>query len=231
LETGVVLGALALEIVRDVEDWFAQDIPLAKEERDEETPQTPVAVQKGMDCFELSMSDTDLREIGEASLGVKEPFEIGQEIRHFLGLRRNVGRLGRSGPWGSDPVLDPTELARGAVPPSDSLHQPRVNLAEKSYRHGTLLQSIEPEPHRRHVVLDFEHVAGTVRVGNARLGSQKIIECAACSLDAAREDGLLPDVHEDEEVRVRQVLDRTVEAAQGALGAIERFLAVQGCLE
>jgi hypothetical protein len=74
-------------------------------------------------------------------------------------------------------------------------------------------------------VVEGSRVSGEVPLEELRLGGQQILKRALRALDLAREHGLLADVHEDEQIGVRQREHRTVEVPEGAVGRRKKALA------
>src|SRR5690606_26580471 len=87
LEKVVIILAMAFEEVGEVEHGFGQDLLLAQEESDEQAPHTAVAVEEGVDGFELGVCQADTDEQRQAGLSVKELFQISHRLRHHVGWR------------------------------------------------------------------------------------------------------------------------------------------------
>ena len=60
LQMVVVRLPMLLEIVREVEHWLVQHAAFREQKTDEQSPDTPIAVEKRMDRFELHMRERDL---------------------------------------------------------------------------------------------------------------------------------------------------------------------------
>jgi len=79
--------------------------------------------------------------------------------------------------------------------------------------------------HGPDVVDHFVQVPGAgFRAKQIGLGGQKILQRALRTFDLAGEHGLLADIHEDEQVGIREGLHGAVETAQGPVGLGEQGL-------
>ena len=63
-EPVIVLGAMGFQVVAQVQERTFQDLPLAQQERDQQPPNTAVAVEEGMDRLELGMGQSALYQRG-----------------------------------------------------------------------------------------------------------------------------------------------------------------------
>jgi hypothetical protein len=63
-----------LEVVGEVEEGELEDIAVAEEEGDEESADAAIAIEEGVDGFELSVSVSAVDEGGEIAGCVKEFF-------------------------------------------------------------------------------------------------------------------------------------------------------------
>lgn len=80
-----------------------------------------------------------------------------------------------------------------------------VNLPDQPHRHGQLAQTREPMLHSLDVVDRFVHVTRKVDwIEQLCFGGQQSLERALRSLDLARQDGLLSDVHAHQHVGMQQ---------------------------
>jgi hypothetical protein len=71
------------------------------------------------------------------------------------------------------------------------------------------------------IVEHLGNVRGSIRIVQARLGSQEVLQRALRSFNLAGHDGVLANVHEDEEIRVRQYLNRPVQTSQREVGLLK----------
>ena len=92
-----------------------------------------------------------------------------------------------------------------------------VDLSNEPERHRQLLQTLEAVVHRIDVVHDLHRVRRRRGVQHLRLEFQNLREGRLGALDLRREHRLLPDVHQDEEVRVGKRLGRSVQPPERAV--------------
>src|SRR5690606_11859911 len=156
-----------------------------------------------MDGFELRMSKADLHEKRESILVVKEALESAHVLGDLLRGRRNERRLVQSASRRADPILTPTQLTWSEVRPPDTLEKLLVDLADERHTHGQLTKPRQAVVHRMEELYDLVHVPRSIRCEYLRFRSEHVLQRTLRALDLARQDCLFPDVHEDEEVRVR----------------------------
>jgi hypothetical protein len=136
LKTFVIGPAVGLEIEAEIEEGIAQHALLTQEQRDEQSPEATVAVEKGVDAFELDMGETGLHEHGDAgSFCVQEALEIAHAGRDLL--RRWGDERGIARPRAADPVLAAAKLARVLPFAASAGEQNSVYLAQQSQREQT----------------------------------------------------------------------------------------------
>ena len=93
-----------------------------------------------------------------------------------------------------------------------------MDIPDETDRNRQFAEAPESIAHRSHVIDDLMRVTWTTRRENACLGGQYILEGTLRALDLAGEYGLLPYIHEDEEVGIGQRLDGTIQPTQGTVG-------------
>ena len=121
VEAPVVLGAVLLEEEAQVEERFAEQLPVLEQERDEEPPDAAVAVEVGVDCLELRVAEPCPDECRQfAALIVDEALEAGQEFAHRVRRRGDVGRVAGTG--AANPVLAASDLSRAFISAGDIFH-------------------------------------------------------------------------------------------------------------
>ena len=82
--------------------------------------------------------------------------------------------------------------------------------------------------HRPHVVDDFGYIPREVLFEQLRFGGEEVLERALRALDLAGEHGLLADVHEHEEIGVRESEYRSIETSQKPVGGGQQALQLAG---
>src|ERR1039458_248603 len=80
----VVLRAMELEVVAQVEQRPAQDPCPNEQKRDEQAPDAAIAVQKRVDRFELRVCQADLDELRTAGIRSEEHTSELQSLRHLV---------------------------------------------------------------------------------------------------------------------------------------------------
>lgn len=93
-----------------------------------------------------------------------------------------------------------------------------MDLADQSHRDRQLGEARQSVIHRPHVIDDFIDIPRQLQLEELRLGGQQVLQRTLRALDLARQHRFLADIHEDEEIWIRQSLDRSIEAAQGDVG-------------
>jgi hypothetical protein len=109
-----------------------KDLPLAKQERDQQPPHAPIAVDEGVDRLELGVSESTMHEDGKGSRVVEERFEVVQCRLQLMDRRRDEdGGIEVTAARGPDPVLGGAELAGGLLAAAHSPEQAIVDLADQ----------------------------------------------------------------------------------------------------
>ena len=112
LQVLVVGLAVLLEVMGEVEHRLLQDALLGEQEGDQQPPHPPVAIQKGMDGFELGMGQADANQGRQIVLGMEKLLQSAQRLWQLLrGWRHKRGR-GQAAAAGTDPVLAAAQLTR-----------------------------------------------------------------------------------------------------------------------
>ena len=137
--------------------------------------------------------------------------------------KRGVCQRGAPGP---DPILAAPELARRQVRSANAMQEILVNLTNQANRDRQRLQTRKPAVHRLDVIHDFVDIAGDLSGFHRSLGREEILQRALGALDLTGEQRLLADVHIDEELWIRQRVNRSVQAAQRAVGLGEQALKI-----
>ncbi|MDA8045296.1 MAG: hypothetical protein M0Z30_08680 [Actinomycetota bacterium] len=216
LQGVVVLLTASLEVGRQVEQRFGQTVTDQQQEHDQETTKASVAVEEGVDRFELVVNQRSLHERRKAWFLVNEAFEVVEERPHLVWWRRYEGRGFDCGSWGSDPVLSGADGARLAFTATDAGEDYRVHLSDQTGAEREGFEAFEAPFHRHDVVDDLLDVrAGRLLAG---LGVEDVEEGRLCALDPGGGDCFSPQVGLDEEVRLRQEAAGTGEASERSFG-------------
>jgi hypothetical protein len=100
-----------------------------------------------------------------------------------------------------------------------------VDFTDQPNGNGKVHEAAKPVVHRMDVVDDLVYVLGQRhRPDQLGLRRKEILERALGAFDLAREDRLLPDIHEDDQVRVRKRLDGAVQTSKSAIGERQQVL-------
>ena len=216
----------------EIEHRLLQDALLSEQEGDQQPSHPPIAIQKGMDGFELGMGQTDANQGRQIVLGMEKLLQSAQRLRQLLrGWRHKRGR-GQAAAAGADPVLATAQLTRSQPAATHALQQFGVDLGDQPHRHRQRGQPLEAMVHRLHIVHHFIHIArqalGAEEVGLRR---QQILQGALGALDLAREHRLLAHIHEHKQIGIRQGFHRPIQPAQGPIGLGEQHLQLAAQLQ
>lgn len=89
-----------------------------------------------------------------------------------------------------------------------------MDLADQSHRDRQLGEARQSVIHRPHVIDDFIDIPRQLQLEELRLGGQQVLQRTLRALDLARQHRFLADIHEDEQIRVRQREYRAIEATE-----------------
>jgi hypothetical protein len=220
----VVRGAIPFEIEAEVEERVAEDPRLAEQQRDEETADAAVAVEKRMDRLELHVRQGRAQEHRHAvALRVKELLEL----RHALGNRR-VWRRHESGVSRSratNPVLGAAEFARILPASAAAGEEDSVDLSNQAIRKWEpVAQSSETVVERGDVVGDLGYVVQRHARRFIQLEEEQIRERRLRPLDLGGEHRFLSDVGVEEERLVREQRGDAVQPTDRQDGPFEQRL-------
>ena len=104
------------------------------------------------------------------------------------------------------------------VAATDAFEETTVDLADQAQAQRKRREAFEAIVHGTYVVDDFRDVLRAFAAAGRRLVLEYVLEGALGPLDLRAENGLLANVHPDEQVGVRQDGRRAVQAPQGAVG-------------
>jgi hypothetical protein len=207
-----------LEVVGEVEERELEDVAVAEKEGDEETADAAIAIEEGVDGFELRMSVSAVDEGGEIAGGVEEFFQVTEGLSHFVDGWRDVGGIFQSAASGSDPVLGAAELSGVSLTAARARHELGVDFTDEAEgeREVAAADLRKAVVHGLDVVDDFFDVLGRVLL--AGLVVDDVFERALGALDLRREDGLVADIHRDKEIGTGKDGADAIEPAEGAVG-------------
>ena len=131
LEQFEISRAVFLEEQRQVQDRIFQQSFGPQDQSDEQATNTSVAIQEGMDRFELHMRQGSLDQ-GERSnrIVMQELFQQTHACHHLVRRWRNEPGVSRSA--AADPILAPPEFPRALSPPPAAGEQFRVSLRDEA---------------------------------------------------------------------------------------------------
>ena len=121
----------AVDVRGDVEQRGGEQTPLDQQERDEQPPESTIAVKEGVDRPELVVDRSDAQEWRQVGVGMEVLLEGVQAHRHQFRCRRHVGRRVDDSTWRTDPVLRASKLARCGVATTDTVHEDGVRFLEQ----------------------------------------------------------------------------------------------------
>jgi hypothetical protein len=110
LQELVIAGSVLFEIQGEVEQWVPEHAFGVEQEGDEKAAEAAVAIQEGVDGFELHMGERGLDENGGGDgLVVEEIFQCAEALEQGIGRRGHMSGIARA--CAADPILAAPELA------------------------------------------------------------------------------------------------------------------------
>jgi hypothetical protein len=149
---------MPLEVSAQVKERFGEQVALDEHDGDEQASYTAVAVEEGMDGFELVVDQGDVQEGWQPYVTVYVVLQRAQGDGDLCGRWGNVGGLVQSCSGRADPVLYAAELSGIALLPSCSLHENSVHLSQTTLGDRQLLQEPDAVLEGTYVVLNLSHV-------------------------------------------------------------------------
>ena len=157
LEQAIVIGATGFQIEAEIEKRSAQDTVNAEIEGDEQAPDPAIAVEEGVDRFELDMEQPRLDERREFRGGfMHETLEGIKACMEFMRRRRD--EQGVPGARTTDPVLRSAEFAGFPGSAPAALQQPGMHAADETERQRQCLELFQSIHHCIHIVRDFADI-------------------------------------------------------------------------
>ena len=122
---------MLLEVTAQVHQRLPQQRPVLHECGDQQSPDASVAIQEGVDGFELGVDQRDpdqRRQVGVG--GMDEALQVRQQTGHLLRRWRHEGGIARS--RAANPVLRATQFAGQLAGTSRPIEQPPMGLAQQA---------------------------------------------------------------------------------------------------
>src|SRR5215472_1393306 len=129
----VVPVAIRFEVQAEVQKRLSQRALGAKQECDQQTPESAIAIQERVNGLKLHVNQSGIDQNGQLVFFVVEKTLKAVETLHQpLWRRRNKRSI--AGTRSADPVLRPPEFAGSSVGPTSAAQQDGVNFANESER-------------------------------------------------------------------------------------------------
>ena len=197
-----------------------------QEQRDQQPPDTAVAIQVGVDGFELNVQESGAHEGRQGGVvGVQVLLETRQHITEQVRRRRDIERVARSRP--ADPVLAASNLARPLV---GAAHETLMGVAEQPHRERQTLWIAELAARigkRLKVIANLLDVGGRWPRSHRRCRSlfslkrEEVDQRCLRAFDLRRQYGFLADERVDEPLERRYHLSGELEPRQRLLAGSE----------
>src|SRR6187399_2503522 len=101
-----------------------QHFPMLQKQRDQQTPDSSIAVEIRMDGFKLHVCDAGPRQRRDCCITMQELLQIAEQFRQLAGWRGYKRRIAGARP--ADPVLGLSHLSRGLAGAANSAHESLV---------------------------------------------------------------------------------------------------------
>ena len=203
---------MTLEEEAEIEKRSLQESPVFQQEGDHQAADPPIAVEIGMNSFELCVQETRPHEVRQPVGGVDVFFESAKKLREFLGGRWNINRVPR--PASANPVLAAAYFSGLLASAAHTTHQSLVCFVQEPQgkRQTTLRRELAAR-----VGEGVEVVCHLFDIGvglGLFLGfeSEKVDERCLRALDLRRDHRFLAHEGIDEPVERRHHLARQIES-------------------
>ncbi|MGB8958074.1 MAG: hypothetical protein WCC00_03565 [Candidatus Aminicenantales bacterium] len=146
------------EIEAEIEKRLTKDPFVAEQEGDQESADPPVAVEKGVDCFELGVRQRGFDQ-GRRLLGnvMKELFPLSHRVCDSLGRSGHIKRVSRA--CSLDPVLGATKLTGVLVTAATFRKQDPMHFPDQPVRKREVFaEPLEAMIHRLDIAGDLDDV-------------------------------------------------------------------------
>src|SRR6185437_12421188 len=116
----VVFFAVTLEEEAEIEKRSPHEPQVFQQEGDHQAPDPPIAIEIGMNGFELRMQESRPHELRQPVIGMDVFLEGAEKLREFLGGRWNISRV--PGPASANPVLAAAYFSGLLAPAAHAAH-------------------------------------------------------------------------------------------------------------
>ena len=131
-ESTVIFHLMALEEKAEIEERRFDEPPMLEQKCDHQTSDPPIAVEIGVDGFELHVQKAGPHKLRQPVVGMDVFLEGAEKPWELVGGRRNMDCV--AGPASANPVLAGSKLARMFLAAAPLGEQDLVNFAEQSKR-------------------------------------------------------------------------------------------------
>src|SRR3990172_2870317 len=122
----VVISAIAVKVIAQIEQWFRQYILDTEEQDNEQAPYAAVAVKIRVYRLELVVHQRTLHQRGHLHVVVDKALPIREQVWHQTCRWRHEACFLNRCAARPDPVLARSQLSRRSFLTSDSFEQPGV---------------------------------------------------------------------------------------------------------
>ena len=178
----------------------------------------PIAIEIGMNGFELRMQESRPHELRQPVIGMDVFLEGAEKLREFLGGRWNISRV--PGPASANPVLAAAYFSGLLAPAAHAAHQPLVCFVQEPQgeRQATLRRKLAARVSKR-----VEVICHLLDIGvglGLFLGfeREKVDERCLRAFDLRRDHCFLAHEGVNEPVKRRHHLARQIESDKRLLG-------------
>ncbi len=188
---------------------------------DQQAPDAAIAIQEGVDGFELGMHQGHLDQRRQGGVFcVNESLHVGQQAGHMLGWRRHEGRIARA--RAADPVLRTAQLAGLLARTAHAIEQQAVRVAQQAHADGQAIGGAQMALYLAEgaqVVGDLFDVIG-VADGQPGLVIEQVHQRGLGAFDLRGQQGFLADGAVEQPVHRRCQPRDAGQASQGQLSRV-----------
>ena len=124
---------MRFEVEAEIENRLAQHLLIAEQQRNQQTTQAAIAVQKRVNRFKLHMRQRRLDQHRHGLRAVvQKKLQLAHAVHHFFGRRRNKGRI--AGARAANPVLAAPKFPRCLMAAPPARQQYAMNFAQQAQR-------------------------------------------------------------------------------------------------
>lgn len=133
-------GKLSMSI-RRIKHWLGQYATFGQQKGDQQSPDPTIAIEEGMNGFELCMGQPDFGQHGQRIVQVQKAFQLRHGSRHLMRWWWNKHGIIQPAACCSNPVLGSTKFPRRRMLPSHALHQLFVYFPNQTHGDRQFRQS------------------------------------------------------------------------------------------